>query len=109
MKSRNIPAEYDDMTGLEVLPAGLFLFLREKILRNGSLLQTEMHPLWTIAIKRPEYNGNVLSMTILEKSMIHFAVMLLCLLNILSSDIIQTGKYRIQWGLRYFGREQNLF
>ena len=104
-----MPFDYGDMTGLGLLPAGLFLFPKEKILRNSSLQQTEMHPLWTIAIKRPEYNGNVLSMTILEKSMIHFAVMLLCLLNILSSDIIQTGKYRIQGGLRYFGREQNLF
>ena len=62
VKSRIVPAEYDNMTGLGVLPAGLFLCLGEKTIRKSSLQQTEMHPLWTIISKRPEYRRIVHSM-----------------------------------------------
>ena len=41
------------MTGLGSFSAGLFLFPEEKILGNSSFQQKEMHPLWTITIKRP--------------------------------------------------------
>lgn len=41
--------------------------------------------------------------------MICFAAMLPFLLNILSGDIIQTGKYRIQGGLSHFEREKIYF
>ena len=54
-KSRIIPTECDDMTGLGSFPAGLFLFPREKTIWNSQLQQTEMHPLWTITINRPGY------------------------------------------------------
>lgn len=43
------------MTGLGVLLAGLFSFLEEKYERNLAGLKKEMHPLWTIIIKRPGY------------------------------------------------------
>ena len=59
VRSRILTAEYDDMTGLGLLPAGLFLFPREKTIWNSQLQQTEMHPLWTITIKRPKYKGIV--------------------------------------------------
>ena len=49
------------MTGLGSFPADLFLFPEEKILGNSSFQQKEMHPLWTITIKRPGYMGIVLS------------------------------------------------
>jgi len=53
VKSRSLPTEYDDMTGLEMLPTGLFSFPEEKYLRRDADLRPEMHPLWTITIKRP--------------------------------------------------------
>ena len=49
------------MTGLGSFPSGLFLFPEEKILGNSSFQQKEMHPLWTITIKRPKYKGIVQS------------------------------------------------
>ena len=63
------------MTGLGSFPAGLFLFPEEKILGNSSFQQKEMHPLWTITIKRPNCKGIVQSMKIDFNcvSLIHFS------------------------------------
>ena len=53
VRSRITLAEYNDMTGLGLLPAGLFLFSEEMILKNIPFWKMKMHPLWTITIKRP--------------------------------------------------------
>ena len=59
MKSRIVTAEYDNMTGLGVLPAGLFSFRKESTVENIAGQKKEMHPLWTIILKRPGLRGIV--------------------------------------------------
>ena len=61
VKSRSLPAEYDDMTGLGLLPAGLFSFLEESCFACDGEQGSEMHPLWTITLKRPGLRGIVQS------------------------------------------------
>ena len=54
-----MPAVYDDMTGLGLLPAGLFSFGEERHVGNIIGLRKEMHLLWTIPIERPGLSGIV--------------------------------------------------
>ena len=64
VKSRSLPTEYDDMAGLGSIPAGLFSFREESTVENIAGMKKEMHPLWTITIKRPKYKGIVQSILI---------------------------------------------
>ena len=50
-----MPTEYDEMTGWGLLPTGLFCSFGNGWRGIISWLRIEMHPLWTIAIKRPGY------------------------------------------------------
>ena len=56
-----MPTEYDEMTGWGLLPAGLFCSLGNGWRGIISWLRIEMHPLWTITIKRPGLSGIVQS------------------------------------------------
>jgi len=61
------PFEYGDMTGLGMLPAGLFSFPEEKYIRCDAELRPEMHPLWTITTKGPNYKAIVQSIRKMSK------------------------------------------
>ena len=63
VKSRSLHDECDDIAGLGSFPAGLFAFSEKECERFISRLRIDMHPLWTITIKRPKLRGSVQSIS----------------------------------------------
>ena len=67
VKSRIVPAEYDDTIGWGLIPAGLFAFLEEGYFACDDELGSDMHPLWTITINRLGLRGIVQSKKAITK------------------------------------------